>query len=182
VGEAGAGKTTLLAAAVTILEREALQKKQAAGDESPAMLHRFWMTGGGRLIAGMKYLGEWEQRCEELIGELGAIGGVLCVENLLDLIRTGGCEPSASVAAFLATYMQRGEIRILAEATPSELDACRRLLPGLADLFQIVVVPVFDRPRALRVLERVSVQWKQNRRLDFDRGVLENVHYLFRRF
>ena len=45
-----------------------------------------------------------------------------------DLVRTGGLSPTDSIAAFLIPYLTRGELRMVAEATPSELDACRRLL------------------------------------------------------
>jgi hypothetical protein len=34
------------------------------GDDDAAFEHKFWLTNGGRLIAGMQYLGQWEQRCE----------------------------------------------------------------------------------------------------------------------
>ena len=48
--------------------------------------YRFWSTNAARLIAGMKYLGEWEERCESVIEELSQIDGVLCVESLLDFL------------------------------------------------------------------------------------------------
>ena len=38
----------------------------------------------------------------------------------------------------MVPYLQRGELRLVAESSPEELEACRRLLPGLLDLFQIV--------------------------------------------
>ena len=85
----------------------------------------------------MKFLGEWEERLESVIDELSDIDGVLCAENLLDLVRYGGREPNESLAAFLVPYLERGEIRIVCEATPAELDACRRLLPNFAAQFQI---------------------------------------------
>lgn len=182
VGEPGVGKTTLVAAAVNLLEREWRQAQKKEEEPVAPGAHRFWLTSGGRLIAGMKYLGQWEQRCEEIVGELGSVSGVLCVESLLDLVRTGGSDPAASVGAFLQTYLQRGELRMVAEATPAELEACRRLLPGLADLFQVVALDEFDRPRALRILERIAANWKQNHRLEFERGSLETVDRLFRRF
>ena len=56
------------------------------------------MFVAGRILGGMKYLGQWEERCEAIIEELGQIEGVLCVENLLELVRQGGCDPSESTS------------------------------------------------------------------------------------
>ena len=94
-------------------------------DEATPRAPRFWLTSAGRLIAGMMYLGQWEERCETLVAELAGIGGILCVEDLLDLARTGGSAASNSLAAFFVPYLQRGELRMIAEATPAELEAAR---------------------------------------------------------
>src|SRR5262249_7442487 len=127
---------------------------------------RYWLTSGARLIAGMKYLGQWEERCEEIIRELGQIGGVLCVDNVLGLIREGGESPTNSVAAFFLPYLQRGELRLVGEATLAELDACRRLLPGFADVFQVLRLPVFTRTEAITVLDHLATALKQNFHLE----------------
>ena len=148
VGEAGSGKSTVLLQALRSIEPD---RGPGDVDDDDAVTPRarwFWLTSAGRLIAGMMYLGEWEERCETLVAELAAIGGILCVENLLDLARTGGTAASNSLAAFFVPYLERGELRMIAEATPAELDACRRLLPGLADLFQVLAVPALAGPIA----------------------------------
>ena len=89
-----------------------------------------------------------------MIAELGEIGGVLCVERLLDLVRRGGLGPADSIAAFLMPYLASGEVRLVAEVSPAELDACRRLLPGLTDLFQMVPVRPFTPAKAVAVIDR----------------------------
>lgn len=177
VGESGVGKTTVLVDAVKAVERLLVKSDPAA--ESP---RRYWLTSGGRLIAGMKYLGQWEGRLEEVLAELGTIPGVLCVDRLLDLVRLGGFGPGDSIAAFLVPYLQRGEVRLVAEATPAELDACRRLLPGLADLFPILHVTPLERPQALAVLDRAGERYAQNLHFEILPGVSDRVYHLFRRF
>jgi ATP-dependent Clp protease ATP-binding subunit ClpC len=180
VGEPGVGKTTLLVEAVREVEKRLADEAKAEG--KAAQPRRFWQTAAGRIIAGMKYLGQWEERVEFLIGELGEIEGVLCVDRLLDLVRTGGIGPADSIASFLVPYLTRGELRMVAEATPSELDACRRLLPGLADVFQIIAVEPFDRAKALAVLDRQMETSKSNLRVAVTPGVSDRVVQLFRRF
>ena len=179
VGESGAGKTTLMVDAVKEAEKKAL-----AEDERPGVKHkrRFWLTSAGRIVAGMKYLGQWEERVESVIAELGELGGVLCVERLLELVRTGGLGPTDSIAAFLVPYLARGELRMIAEVTPAELDACRRLMPGLPDLFQIVRVEPFDRATALTVIDRQLEATTSGPGVEVERGTGERIVRLFRRF
>ncbi|MCA9058670.1 MAG: ATP-dependent Clp protease ATP-binding subunit [Planctomycetaceae bacterium] len=138
LGPHGSGKTTVLADAVRHVERLLKQRERRVTDSwmmKPA--RRFWQTSAGRLISGMKYLGQWQERLEEIIRQLNQIDGVLCVDSLSELLRIGGQNESASVAAFCLPYLQRGELRIITEATPEEFDICRRLLPAFTDLFQI---------------------------------------------
>ncbi len=182
LGEGGSGKSTILADAVRQLQRD---KRQQVANEEPlqqSQRPQFWRTSGQRLIAGMKYLGQWEERCELVIGELAETGGLLCVEGLLELVRVGGAEPGGSVAAFFQPYLERGELRMIAEATTAELDACRRLLPGFADLFQIVHVPEFSATDARRVLDRLLREGARNLRLELEPGLADLVYRLFRRF
>ncbi len=130
----------------------------------------------------MKYLGQWEERVEAVIAELGELGGVLCVERLLELVRTGGIGPTDSIAAFLVPYLARGELRMIAEVTPAELDACRRLMPGLPDLFQIVRVEPFERAAALAVIDRQLEATASGPGVVVERGTGERIVRLFRRF
>jgi len=177
VGEPGVGKTTVV---VEAAKRLALT---GATEETKHARHfRLWLTSAARIIAGMQYLGQWEERCESLIAELAQIEGVLCVENLLELVNVGGRGPADSVAAFLLPYLQRGEVRMIAEATPAELDACRRLLPGFAETFQVLLVPPFTGARAVKVLREVTDSLASGSGIEIERGVPELVHRLFARF
>jgi ATP-dependent Clp protease ATP-binding subunit ClpC len=171
VGDLGVGKSALLTDAAKEAEKRAGRRAR-----------RFWLTSAGRLVAGMKYLGQWEERVEQVIAGLGEIGGVLCVERLLDLVRRGGAGPGDSIAAFLAPYLARGEVRVAAEATPAELDACRRLLPGLAELFRVVPVRAFEPAEALAVIDKQLAVAASGPGLTVGRGTGERVVRLFRRF
>jgi ATP-dependent Clp protease ATP-binding subunit ClpC len=179
VGASGVGKTTLLVDAVKEAEKLVVAEDDQRGFRYK---RRFWLTSAGRIIAGMKYLGQWEERVESVIAELGELAGVLCAERLLELVRTGGHGPTDSVAAFLVPYLARGELRMIAEATPAELDACRRLLPNLPDLFQIVRVEPFGRAEALAVIDRQLEVSASGPGLTIERGSGERIVRLFRRF
>ena len=182
VGEGGVGKTAVLVSAIRTLERQSRSDAAEGSDETAAVRERFWLTSGARIIGGMQYLGQWQERCEAIVRELASVSGALCIDSLLGLIRAGGRDPSASVAAFFASYLERGELRMVAEATPAELDASRRLMPGLASLFQIVRLDPFEPDVAPVVLGEVAKTAERAARIGCAAGVPGAVHHLFRRF
>jgi ATP-dependent Clp protease ATP-binding subunit ClpC len=183
LGESGVGKSSVLAEAVRQIERGL---KNSVADEygftTKLPRHRYWLTNGARIIAGMQYLGQWEERCEHIIRELSSIDGVLCFENLLDMVKTGGESANDSIASFFLPFIQRGELRVIAEATAAELDACRRLLPGFADVFQIVSIPTFTREKALSVLNLTAAAHERNLSIRVAEGVTNLIYRLFTRF
>jgi ATP-dependent Clp protease ATP-binding subunit ClpC len=176
VGEHGVGKSTLLTSAVRTIERT-----QDAG-QTGRRRRRFWMTAAARIIAGMRYLGQWEERCEAMIGELAEIDGVLCVENLLDLLLLGGTGPGDSIAAFFLPYLQNGELRLVGEAAPAELDACRRHLPGFVEAFQVLRVEALPDREAREALAQVAAAGVQETRIAIAEDLTPTVYRLFRRF
>jgi ATP-dependent Clp protease ATP-binding subunit ClpC len=180
-GEPGAGKTSILVEAARQIEQQA-EKESEGDDDGQSFKYKHWLTSGARLIAGMQYLGEWQDRCESVIEELSEINGVLCAENILDLIRTGTGSVAESLAMFFMPFLQRGELRMIAEATPAELDACRRLLPGFVDLFQILKLEPFNRQQAITVLNRVAANHARNHRIEIAEGVTAMIYRLFNRF
>jgi len=177
VGESGVGKTSILVDAVRIVEREA----RSSEDGEQAKLPRFWTSSAARLIAGMKYLGQWEERCERVIEELARIDGVIAFEDLLELVHTGGATTN-SIASFFQPFIERAEMRIVSETTPAGLDACRRLLPGFVDAFRILRVPDFTQSEALSALHAYCTNIERNspvRTKSDDRNL---IYRLFRRF
>lgn len=174
LGERGSGKTSVLV--------EAVRKLEKTRKDPDSYRHRYWLTRGARVIGGMRYLGEWEERMEYVVDELSNIEGVLCIESLLELVQTGGRGPEDSIAAFLIPYVERGELTLVAEATPKELDICRRLLPGFVDLFATLALPQFSSKEALEVLGQVVAQLDRKYRVDSESAVVGECYRLHKRF
>ena len=157
VGETGVGKSTLLQIATRDVFRT-LRATASSQAERQQLDGKFWWTSASRLIAGMKYLGQWQERLEQVIAELGELQGVLLIENLRDLITCGGQSPSDSLGAFLIPYLRSGQVRIVCEATPAQFEFCQRQLPSLADLMSVVRIEPMGREDETRLVRYVLSQ------------------------
>lgn len=186
VGEAGVGKTAALVDAVREIEREIRSRAKDRADEGNVAPHnmapRFWTSSAARFIAGMKYLGQWEERCERVIEELAGIEGVIAFEDLLELVRTGGTSSTSSLASFFLPFIERGEVRVICETTPSGLEACRRLLPGFVDAFRILQLPSFTQSEALAALQAYCTRIERNSTALIGNAERNLVYRLFQRF
>jgi ATP-dependent Clp protease ATP-binding subunit ClpC len=180
VGPSGCGKTTVANLAATVHQFDANHIAKLDGKAPPPPL--VWQSSAENLIAGMQYLGEWEQRLERVIAELESISGVLLVSSLIDLVRLGGTQPSDSIAAFLMPYIRRGEIRLVAETTAEELDATRRLLPGWAECFQILPIDLLTHSQTRDIADTMLKEADRNYQIDVEENTAETATRLFAQF
>jgi ATP-dependent Clp protease ATP-binding subunit ClpC len=174
VGESGCGKTAVLI--------EAARRVEQASGEKGRKPRRFWITSGSRLIAGMRWLGQWQERLEEVIAEARGIEGVLCFENLQELMRLGGAKPESSLAAFLIPYLHSGELRVVVEATPAEVEACERTLPGFLDAFAMLKIEPLNAAQQDRVLQLAAQSISGGGVFDFPSEAALEAGRLCRRF
>lgn len=138
VGGPGVGKTTELHHLARLFLRERRAKRPTP---------RIWATSNDRLLAGMIYVGMWQERVLSLVEELDSEGDYLYVDRLGPLLRPQA--DGASVADILAPAMRRGSIAVIAECTPAELADAKRRDAGFVELFQTIRV---DEPPASSLL------------------------------
>jgi len=144
VGPSGVGKSAVVHEVV----RRLWLRHHAAG-----LRRDVWRVDGGRFIAGMKYVGQWEQRARKLVQELTDTGDVLFADDLASLVFAGRTSSSDNnLARYLEPHLARADINILAEATPERLARAREEAPTFAALFRVVRVPPLGELETLRVL------------------------------
>jgi ATP-dependent Clp protease ATP-binding subunit ClpC len=136
VGPPGAGKSAL----VRRLAFHHLAAKKAGVEKPP----RIYSTSKDRIIAGMIYLGMWQERCLTLVKELTDDGDYLHVNELGGLLEA---QPDgAAIADFLEPAMDSGELRVIAECTQEELERARRARPSFMKRFSLVRVDELPAP------------------------------------
>lgn len=127
IGPPGVGKSTF----VTRLAFEWARNKRQ-NREVP----RLWSTSADRILAGMTYLGMWQKRCLDLLGELAYERDYLHVGRLVDVLRE---QPDGdSIGEMLVEPIRDGAISVIAEATEEELEAANRRAPTVVSAFEHV--------------------------------------------
>jgi ATP-dependent Clp protease ATP-binding subunit ClpC len=170
-GEAGVGKTAVLNEAIRKISKE-------KGDQGVT----FWRTTPRQIVAGSKYIGEWQENCKLLINDLKSIGGALWVEDLLSLLDVGGSGAEDSMAAFMLPYLKGKDFQIIGEMTPRQVDAFRKILPGFIEHFQIIRLDEMNQEKSLRIFGLFNDFCHRNYGVSIDKGALYLSYRLLKRF
>jgi ATP-dependent Clp protease ATP-binding subunit ClpC len=149
VGGPGVGKTTWVEA----LAREFARRRRGS-DTSERTSPRIWSTSAERIIAGMMYLGQWEQRCLDMIHELSHEGDYLYVDRLPPLLDTRTAR--SSIADFMLPAIEAGEVSLIAECHPHEYQQLKTKAPRLLACFTTIKIdetPSVAMPGLLRAYQ-----------------------------
>jgi ATP-dependent Clp protease ATP-binding subunit ClpC len=130
VGASGVGKTALV--------RRLAMFHAAAKPPPGGRRRRLFSTSEARIVAGMVYLGMWQERCLRLVRELAEDQDTLHVDSLSGLLSE---QPDgATIADFFEPAMDAGELRLIAECTEEELERARRVRPSFVRRFRLLRV------------------------------------------
>ena len=142
-----------------------------------------WLISPQRLISGMSYVGQWEGRLLAILKESKRKGHVLYFDDLIGLFHSGRTASSGlSVAQVLKPYIERRDVRVLAESTPEAFRVLQELDRGFADLFQIVRVDEPNEEKNLHTLLAFRRSLERRRNTRFHADVLPVVIDLTRRY
>lgn len=134
VGDPGVGKTAIV---------EGLAQKIVSG-EVPDELKgkRVLVLDMGRLLAGSKYRGEFEERLKNVIDEVKKLGDkvILFIDELHTIVGAGAAEGAMDAANLLKPALARGELRAIGATTVEEYRKHIEKDKALARRFQPVYV------------------------------------------
>lgn len=175
VGPRKAGKTTILHELAWQMCR---RKKDHFGGP-----REIWLLSPMRLISGMSYLGEWENRILAILDYARQKDRVLYFDDLLGLLTAGMSSASdLNVAQVLRPALEKRTVRFVAEITPEAWRVLRERDRAFADLFDIIPVPEPPQPETLRILVNVTFQLEEQYRCEFGIDLIPTVYDLHRRF
>jgi ATP-dependent Clp protease ATP-binding subunit ClpC len=143
VGQRGAGKTALV--------RRFARAMLEASRGKRGRRRRLWSTSADRIIAGMIYLGMWQQRCLSIVHELSDTSDVLYVDRLVDVLAPSS--DGAAIAELLAPAVIANTLTLFAECDEAELVRARQRFPALVDAMRVVRVPEATPAQTIALLE-----------------------------
>lgn len=143
VGEAGTGKSAII---------QEFARRLLDVDDTWNILE----TNTSELMSGTRYLGDWETKLKEMAEVIMKHDKViLYLTNPNDLLGAGAHSKSdENFADFFKPYLQRGEIRIIAECTEDSLKGGLGREPGFLRLFRQVKVHEMSDAETLEVLQK----------------------------
>jgi ATP-dependent Clp protease ATP-binding subunit ClpC len=144
VGGPGVGKTSwVLKLARWFAER----RREEKGRQFP----KIWRTSAERIVAGMVYLGMWQERCLKIIDALSFENHYLYVDRLTSLLAR---QPDgSSIGDLIIPAAASEEISLIAECTEAEYERCQRRFPEALRPFRIVRIeepPATQMPELMR--------------------------------
>ena len=175
VGPRKVGKTAIV--------HELVWRSCARRPERYGGARELWLVSPSRLISGMSYLGEWENRVLAILGYAQARDKVLYFDDLLGLFTAGVSSASdLNVAQLLKPVLEKRQVRVLAEITPEAWRVLRERDRAFADLFHVIPVAETTEAETLHVLTSVTRLLEESQRCEFSLAVVPMVLDLFRRF
>ncbi len=148
-GPAGVGKTAVVYEAVGRIIK----------NDGPEQLHGVpvWQISGGRLMAGMRFLGQWQERVLALIEEVKQTGAILFAENLIELLETSGTEQhTQGIPGLLLPHMLAGDLVLITEARPEQLARAEQSHPSFLRALRNLPIEPMSPGTTDKVLDRVS--------------------------
>ena len=175
LGAPGVGKTTVIHEHV----RRVVAKRAVRVPRN--RLH--WWLSPQRLISGMSYIGQWQQRALAILAECRDRKHLLYFDDLLGLYKAGiTVNSSVAVAQLIKPFIERQEISVLAEMTPAAFGILQELDRGLADRFQVVRIDEPSREDNLSILIHRMRDLENRQRCEFDTQALPLAVALQRRY
>ncbi len=161
VGPSGAGKSALLNRMI----HDLLAADGFDAHRNLDRTHAVWKIRGNRIIAGMSYLGQWEQRCVDLLDACRDQRAILWVDDLHAWGRIGESrEADRSLATFFRGPIARGELVVVAECTAEQLQILQDDAPAFVAAFTILWIDPTDTATTQRLVLDLT------RALELDHG------------
>jgi ATP-dependent Clp protease ATP-binding subunit ClpA len=170
-----AGKTAIIEECV--FRRTAKRKSQFSNKNN------VWLISPQRLISGMSYLGQWENRLLAILKEAKKRKHILYFDDLLGLFKAGiSANSNLNVAQVLKPYIERREVRVLAEITPEAWRVLREQDRGFADLFHLLPVKESSEAETVGMMMGLIRQLEARHRCRFGIEALPTAIDLLRRY
>ncbi len=156
VGDPGVGKTAIV---------EGLAQKIVAG-QVPSFLNgkKVLKLDMGRIIAGTRFRGDFEERMKKLVDALKANARqyILFIDELHTVVGAGSAEGAVDAANLLKPELSRGEIQVIGATTMAEYRKYVEKDKALARRFQPVLVEEPSVETTIEMLRGIKTEFEKH--------------------
>ena len=174
-GVNGTGKTVIVHEVARRIRRK----------ECPEALHdrQLWAVSGESLIAGCSYIGQWEEKLQDIVTEVRKKRHILFVEDIAALCEVGRWSKSdQNMAKFLKSSIQSGDVIMIGETIPERQRRAEQLTPGFVSLFRTLEIASTHDADTLSILTAVSRELERSEEVRIEPSALEAAVELTNRF
>ena len=143
-----------------------------------------YSTSGSRIVAGMRYLGEWQDRVKRMVSALRTRKAVLHLDSLGELLSTGSSRSDSGldIARQLLPSIESGDIRVVLEATAEDAARAERTHGAFLRALRTQVVQPLPPLLARQALSSAARRVARQRRVTVEDSALERAIDLVDRF
>ena len=175
VGDAGVGKSAIVEGlALKITNGEVAKKLQGA---------KIYSLNMAALVAGTKYRGEFEERLNQIIEEIGKdCNSVIFIDEIHTIAGAGATQGSLDVANILKPALARGNIRLIGATTHNEYRQYIERDAALARRFQLVNIKATTIEQTIDILLKIAPTYEQHHGVKFTHDAIKGCAELSQRY
>jgi len=167
IGDLGVGKTAIV---------EGLAQRIVEG-KVPEQLKNFsiLMLDLGRMLAGTKYRGEFEERLKSFLDELmkQKENTILFIDEIHTLVGAGAAEGAIDAANMMKPALARGDIRVIGATTVDEYRKHIEKDKALARRFQPVLVKEPSIEETIEILKGLKKTYEDHHKVKINDEAIE---------
>ena len=175
IGEPGVGKTAIA---------EALAIRVARGEVPYKLKNKeIYLVDLTALVAGTQFRGQFESRILGLLGEVRSEGNIiLVIDEVHNIVGTGGAEGSVNAANILKPALSRGEIQLIGATTLTEYRKYIEKDTALERRFQPVTVEEPSIAESVEMLKGIKHYYESFHNITIPDGVLHKAVVMSERY
>lgn len=175
IGKNQVGKTNLINEYVFGLANRRPQNRRADS--------LVWLVSPQRLISGMSFVGQWENRLTAILAEAKLREHLLYFDDLLGLFFAGvSASSDLNVAQVLKPYIERRDVRVVGEISPEAWRVLQEKDRSFAELFRVFRLMETTADETLKIMLSVRRELEFKFNNEFSLDALPTVLDLQRRY
>ena len=174
-GASGAGKTAIV---------HEVARRIHEGNCPPELRKRqVWQTSANQLIAGCSYIGEWQEKLQNVVDEVKKRRHILHVDDITGLLEAGRwSKGDENMALFLKPFIADGTMVIIGESTPERYRVGENKDSGFLRQFRTLEVQETKEEDTLSILHTVAAGLEREHGVRIEPAASEAAIELTRRF